>query len=473
MEQTRTLTQSNPGVSRARRRSPRWTKNLLILLVICLVGLVLGAASLVSPLLALALALGMGIGFAMLRQPMVLAYLVVAGIALGSGMARGALVPQLKPNELILIGAVGASLPVIILQRMRIVKVPVVLLIGQGILIVGTVVLPLVAYPVRGIPLSFSDQFTFLAPAQFLLLFLLFTYLPLTDDDRHKVFLVMIGGAIVIAIVGLLQAAKIGPVLALLTKFYPSPQQVVSVQIGRITSLLGAWNGLGTFFTITLLLLIGYLQVGWKTVRNRTFLTAGLVICGFGLLASGSFAGIIGLVTGLIIMSLINRTGLRTMAIVGFVLLLAGALLSGFLASRMQEQFGKGNVVPSTLAYRFFLWQTIFIPLMEKYWLWGFQPNFANLSWQWAESQYLFLMLTSGIFSLLAHLTWVGLTLFWLSRRFRSPRPFVRSFAVSLFAILIALSIMGFTNEVFTYSGVIDYIWIGLGLLAGYQETRA
>ncbi len=473
MAQTQPLSRANHRTLQPRRRLPSWARNLRIFLLVVLVSLVLGAASLVSPLLGLVAAVGMGVLFAALRQPIVLGYVVALGVALASGTERGAIIPQLKLNEVILFGSVILALPVIILQRLKLVKLSVTLLAGQLILILGTVVLPLVASPLLGRQLSFADQFSYAAPVQYLLLFLLFVYLPLTDQDRHRVFLAMVAGAMVVAVVGLLEAAKIGPVMDLLARFYPSKQQAVASQFGRITSLLNAWNNLGTFFTISLLLLIGYLQVNWTTLKSKGFLLAGVVLSGFGLLASGSFAGIIGLVIGLVIMSLINRTGLRTMVIIAFVLLLAGVLLSGFLANRMQEQFGKGSLVPSTLAYRLYLWKSIFIPLMQKYWLWGFQANFATLSWQWAESQYLFLMLRSGIFSLLAHLAWVGLTLFWLMRKFRDQSQFKRSFAVSLFAILIALSVMGFTNEVFTYSGVIDYVWIGLGMLAGYQEARA
>ncbi len=473
MEQTRTLARSNHAPLRPRRRTPRWVATLRTFLIVCLVGLVLGAASLVSPLLALALAAGIGMVFAALRQPLLLGYVVVLGIALTSGMQRGAIIPQMKLNELVLFGAVVLALPVIILERMKQVKLPLLLIAGQAVLILGTVVLPLVSYPMRGIPLPFTDQFTFAAPLQYVLLFLLFVYLPLNDEDRRKIFVTMIAGAIVVAVVGLLQAARIGPVIAFLLRFYPSPQQTVAIQFGRVTSLLGAWNGLGTFFTICLLLLIGYIQVNWATMKNKGFIIAGVILSGFGLLASGSFAGIIGLAIGLVIMSVINRTGLRTVVIVALLLLLGGILLSGFLAQRMQDQFGSGTLMPSTLAYRLYLWNTIFLPLMSKNWLWGYTANFVSLSWQWAESQYLFLMLRSGIFSLLAHLVWVGLTLYWLASKFRSGSAFIRSFAVSLFAILIALSVMGFTNEVFTYSGVIDYVWIGLGLLAGYQGARA
>ncbi len=472
MEHPRTIAHS--GSVRPRpRRAPGWLKNARTFLLVVVISAVIGAGSLIHPLLGLAAVAGIGIVFASIRRPVLLAYMVTLGVALTSGMQRGGLVPMLKTNEMLLFGAVVLALPVIILKRLKMIKVSLLLLVGQGILILGTVFLPLVAFPLRGIPLSFADQFTYAAPLQYVLLFLLFVYLPLTDVERRNVFIMMVAGAIVVSAVGLLEAARVGPVMELLAKFYPSKQQAVASQFGRITSLLNAWNNLGTFFTVSLLLLIGYLQVNWSTTKYRNFFLVGVVMSGFGLLASGSFAGIIGLAVGLVIISLINRTGLRTMVIVGAVLLLAGGLLSGFLSQRLQSQFGSGSVLPSTLAYRFHLWTTIFIPLMKKYWLLGYQPNFVTLSWQWAESQYLFLMLRAGIFALLAHLTWIGLTLFWLARRFRSNSSFTRAFTASLFAILIALSIMGFTNEVFTYSGVIDYVWIGLGMLAGYREVQA
>jgi len=37
--------------------------------------------------------------------------------------------------------------------------------------------------------------------------------------------------------------------------------------------------------------------------------------------------------------------------------------------------------------------------------------------------------------------------------------------------LVIVLSIAGFTNEVFSYAGVADYLWIMLALVANSQEV--
>lgn len=449
-----------------RRRTPTWVKNLRVLLSACLLGLVLGAASLVSPAVGLALALAFVAVYAAMQKPIVLGYLTILGIAFTSGMQRGALLPQVKPNEIILLAVAVLTLPFIILKRVPKVRFPRRLIAGQAILALGTALLPLVSYPLRGIALSFSEIFSLSAPLQYLLLFWVFSLLPANDREQRNLFALMIASSVAVALIGMLQAAQIGPVIRFLNTYYPSQHSEVAQKFGRITSVMGAWNGLGTYFVVTLLFLVSYQQPE-ASQRSRRWVLAAMVLCGLGLLASGSFAGVFGLVVGMLIISLITRRGFKNMALMFAVLLLAGILLSGYLGTRMKDQFGQGEIVPQTLAYRFYLWKTIFIPLAKQYWLWGYRASFTRLAWAWAESQYLFLLLRTGIWSLLAHFAWVGLTLSWLVRKLKTKDPLAQSLATGLFSILIVLSIMGFTNEVFTYSGVMDYVWIALGLLAG------
>jgi hypothetical protein len=135
------------------------------------------------------------------------------------------------------------------------------------------------------------------------------------------------------------------------------------------------------------------------------------------------------------------------------------------MRKRFKYQFQGQGIIPSTLNFRLKIWQEVIWPKIYDNWLWGYRPTLEHLRWNWPESQYLYLLIRSGIVSLLAHLAWIGLTLSWLRGVIRTPITLVRSLAISTFAILVVLSIMGVTNEVFTYSGVIDYVWIMLGLV--------
>ena len=76
-----------------------------------------------------------------------------------------------------------------------------------------------------------------------------------------------------------------------------------------------------------------------------------------------------------------------------------------------------------------------------------------------------------GFLGLLGHLAWVGMTLFWLFRRLRKADGLLKGLITSAIVLFIVLSIQGLTNDVFTWAGTIDYLWILLGLIASSTEA--
>jgi len=72
--------------------------------------------------------------------------------------------------------------------------------------------------------------------------------------------------------------------------------------------------------------------------------------------------------------------------------------------------------------------------------------------------------------SLVGHLLWAGITIAWLYRRVRENFGISRSVIVSALAVLVVLTIAGITNEVFSFSGAVDYLWILLGIAASTER---
>jgi hypothetical protein len=197
-------------------------------------------------------------------------------------------------------------------------------------------------------------------------------------------------------------------------------------------------------------------------------------LCAACLLTSGSFAGAIGLLLGILLIQITSEhkaKALQTLiwgtAGVVVIALLLKPLILPILGQRLAYQFEQGDAVPHTLAYRFLVWRGVFWPVISQNWLWGVRPTIpATLSWQAEESQYLYLLFRFGIIGLVAHLAWVGITLGWLIQRCGTNAGFWRAVSASAGVTLIVLSIVGLTNEVFTFSGVADYLWITLGMVA-------
>ena len=435
-----------------------------------ILGLCLGIAFLASPVLGLVL---VGIGLLVilaLTKPVFLAYLTVLAVIFLSGMSRGQLIPFFIPNEPILAGAAALAIPIVLSRRAGFPSRISIMTVGWMSLAFGTSIFPFLIYMARGVNLSVSEIFSLIAPLQYLLIYWIFRYLPSSEKDVRIILRLMLICAALVGIIGLLQTFRVGFVLDILNTWYRSSHEEVALEAGRVSSLLGAWNSLGTFLMLSLIILRACITVQPALMSRKTFLFVALCCAGC-LIASGSYAGFGGLILGLFMFELFDKRGRGAMVAILFGTAIMAIPLSQNILQRIAYQYRDGGLIPQTLAFRFEVWRKVFWPIIEKTWLWGFRPIMpTTLSWLYPESQYFELLLRSGIISLLAHLLWIGLTLAWLIHIIRTDVELRRFLAISTFILFIILSIMGLTNGVFTYSGVIEYLWILIALIGALEN---
>jgi hypothetical protein len=275
----------------------------------------------------------------------------------------------------------------------------------------------------------------------------------------------------VVGSIGILQAMRLGFVLSFIATWYSSTHEEVALQVGRVSSLLGAWNSLGTFLMVNLLILRAVSVVKPAVFSKKALLLLAAIYTGC-LIASGSYAGLLGLAFGLLIFEFFDNRARMAMIIFLLGMPILAIPLRESILTRFTFQYRDGGWIPQTLAFRFYVWKDVFWPIIRETWLWGYHPIMPGiLAWQFPESQYFELLLRSGIISLLAHLLWVGITIVWLFRNFRTQNDLRRYLSASGIILLTVLSIMGLTNGVFTYSGVIEYLWILLGLIGVMGEN--
>ena len=331
----------------------------------------------------------------------------------------------------------------------------------------------------QGIQLTLDNAFKLFSQGRNFLVFLLFVALPTGAADRRKLVWWMLAFGVVVAVVGLAQAAHIGIVERLLSNWYASGQQTVAGEAGRVTSLLGAWNSLGIFMmTISLMGVAVLFEVDQPIAR---FLIVGAIaIVLLCLVASGSYAGVIGLGIGFVFMQLVSRRMGRSVPLIMTAIFVALPLV-GFLypflqplvEHRLTEQFSYGGWVPQTFVYRLMLWETIFIPAIRAHFPWPVYPTVPSYyAWQWEESQYILLLFRTGLPGFVSYLAWIGVTMRWLFVRFRDSLGVDRALALAALTLTMVLVIAGFTNEVFSFSGTIDYLWIMLALVANAKAAK-
>jgi hypothetical protein len=444
----------------------------------CIVGVTIGLLFFVSPWLALACTVGAVIVVAAVIKPVLFCYLTIIAVTLTSGMERGKPIPLLRINEVIFLFSVGIAFVIMLTRKNR---YPVNfdrLGVALFVLILGISIIPSAYHLVRGTSLTFQDAIVLLAPYQYVFLFFMFAYIPSNNQERRGIIKFMLWCAAVVAVVGLLQAAKIGFVTNFLHSWYSSPHEKVAASYNRITSLLGSWNTLGIFMMFNIIILWAFgtsrpSDLGWPTI---------LVVGGFCitcLVLSGSFAGVIVSVMGIVLISVLLGINLNRKSIIVFFLLalVASIMLLYFqdrILIRWNEQFGYGGgSAPSSLLVRFKLWQDIYLPAIQKNLFWGINPTVpAYYTWKFTESQYLDLLFSFGLVGFVSYLFWNVMTLNSLVLRFYDHGNFLRTVTAIAIVIIIVLFVAGFSNAVFAYSGTVEYMWIILALVTTQEDLK-
>lgn len=399
-------------------------------------------------------------------------YLVVITVVFTSAMPRGALLPLLVPNELTLLLVLLPAFCFSSLNRPKH-PFPGLSLVAVTALIAGTVIAPVLSYPLRGVSLTPSYAVSYLAPLQYVGLLWLFSALPRSREHRGKIVQLLIFCASVVALIGILQAFKVTPVLSLLKAWYPSEQLARATDLSRATAVFGAWNVLG-MFTVTNIFLVAAVYPYESKRLYRANMRVALITLLLCLLATNLYSGFLALLLGAALLRrldsrILGKRVLITGAVaigVGIVLLLPG------LIQRYAFQSGEETFLFQTLQYRVDIWVADFLPFIKENLWWGVSPGFEGLPFAFPESQYIYLLIRSGLVGLLAHLTWIVVLLVWLRRIYRRRQAsFERSLVAVVITQLVVLSLVGFINPVFTYSGSIDMLWIMLGLIINAERS--
>lgn len=450
--------------------------HLRLCLMVCSVAGLVGACVFISAWLALVLGAGVMAFAVSLARPLSLGYVMIAVIALLSGTERGRMLPLLQPNEVFLLLSVYMVLLLTLGKMHRPFRAWGYLCRAYVILVIGAVLIPIVVYLLRGTPLTIYNGLKILAPLQYFFLFWLFATLADGEQARRGLINWMLACGSIVAGIGILQALGVGFVVRLLANWYKSSHLAMASSAGRVTSLLGAWNSLGVFLMVNLL--VAWSILPGRTGRSRTLLVISMALCAVCLVASGSYAGILGLVLGIVLIESLSERRNRAasmlvlflLAIV-FVVFLSRPILDPLVSKRLAYQYQDSGIVPHTLLYRITVWREIFIPAILQHFPWPVYPTVPeSYDWGFEESQYISLLFRTGLTGLIGHLAWVGVTVYWLNRKRRLDTGFTSMISIAAMTIVIVLSILSFTNEVFSFSGSIDYLWIMLALIASSTD---
>jgi hypothetical protein len=428
-----------------------------------------GVAS-VRPMLAILALAALLLGAAVVFHPPLAAYLLIGITPLVAGIDRGRVIPVVRPNEALalLVGAALVARGIALLRsgslpRLRLGSTDVTILL----LAVTSSILPLAWMLLRGQAVEQDDLLYALMIWKYYGVFLIIRASIRTERQVRACLWISMIAASVVAVIAILQSLQLFGVTRILSSYYTPYGSVQALQNNRGGSTLSLPIAVADLMTFNLAIAVGFLA---RERRNRGVLLAlgGLFVV--GVVAAGEFSGLLGLVVGVVIMSLAAR---RVRPLAGFVpgFVAAGYLLRPVIDRRLSG-FQSVSGMPTSWAGRLYNLQNYFWPQLFSggNFILGVRPaarvatSTMATGYIWIESGYTWLLWSGGIPLLLAFLYFL-----WANVRSRDALARLRDDAVGVAALaavtaLLVIGLLMVLDPHLTYRGSADLVFALLAL---------
>lgn len=447
---------------------------------------VLGGLAAMNPFISIVGSLAILLLAVLIPRPILIVYGLTLLLPLTGGLARGAAIPYLRVGQALLV--VGCVFFMLArpgrLGKSRLTGIDLVF----ALFMLTEAVFPLLALYYRGEQLNlFSTSLVLgqsplqvlLGPIQYYLLYRIVVATISSERQMEVLLKLIFVTSIIVSIIGILEKV-IPSVRTLVETYYPPQSQSITVSDTelRVASTLQHFSGLGAYLTFTIILALACYTAREQLKISRLLLAATFLFDSLTLVLTGTLATWIGLAVGIAVIFLLIR---RIPRVIIFVLIGIGSaalIFQSFLSSRLLFQFGAGYTqggVPNSLAFRIMLWQDIFLPAIGQNLIFGAGPAPAVLNiWPAEESQYFFALLRGGLLYLFSYLLLFAVAIAACWRQIKSRDESVgRPVAIGLLAILIAISVMNFSAEYFTYVGGTQTIWTLLAIVVANSQLKA
>jgi hypothetical protein len=397
-------------------------------------------------------------------------YLVVVCTPLTAGIDRGSLIPVLRPSEAIaaLVAAALLLRWIFGLKSARDVAIrhsPVATAIV--ILALTSSLLPAVWLLLRDQPFTTDDLFYTLTIWKLFVVYLIVRAAHLDEPQMWRCFYLSVGTAVVVGVIGALQARHVGPVIDLLSKYYTTNANVAALENSRGSSTLALPIAVADLMSFNLAVVVGI-----SFARRR--LSPALALCGLvlliGVVSAAQFSGVIGLAVGIITICVVTASAriLRYIVPAG---LFATVLLWPVIENRLAG-FHTTYGLPVSWTGRLINLQNYFWPTLfaHNHYLLGVRPaarivapHRAN-GFIWIESGYTWLLWAGGIPLLLAFGYFVVIAARTGMRAFRSGFPAQRVAGLAVVTAVAITTVLMIFDPHLTYRGSADALFVLLAL---------
>lgn len=430
--------------------------------------LILLTAAVVGPLLVWLLA----------RHPVVGCAMIIVAVPLTAGLGRGTIIPVFRVNEVLTVLVASALLLNRLLDRRRgphcALDVPIT------VFVVGVVALPALVLASTLIPTEPDTWRKVLGPLEYLVVYLIFSRSQLDGAQRTRLLNLTMATSVVVAVMGLLQAADLFGVRGFLLTYYPRTGPVPGIcefGICRPTSLLEHWSAFGAYALLHYALALA-LESTEGVQFSRRWIRTVAVVNAVAVIASQTQAAVLGFVLVSLVLTVYWGRVPRAMGFVGASVIVGTALFWSQISARLAQQLAFGqSLTPESLATRNRYWSELFIPIAsDRPWFGSGTVISSEVPARlvnFVDSEYLRMVFRGGVVGLaLLLMLLVALVVAGLRSRSHSD-PVVRALGAALVADIIALAIMGTTAEYLTFSGVSESLWMVAGMLSFALADRS
>ena len=410
------------------------------------------------------------------------AYLFLLLNPLIVGIARGDIIPLLRPNELLL---------ALLLLALAL-RVPARILSGQTLrqsfnavdacllaLAVTSSLIPIGWRLARSLPVTMEDVLYATVLWKYLALYWFFRQAVTTRAQLLVCVIASLTSGVVVAVVAILQTSDLLGVPEFLAHYYDSPFTGREGPITfRGTSTIASSFGTADVMIINLVLALALLKaLHWRA----WWLVAAACLFLAGTLAAGAFSGFIGLGLALVAFAVISRQTVR-LAAAGLPMVGLGAVAIWPVIAGRLEGFSRPSGVPQSWEGRLANLRDYFLPEIFSGWNWftGVRPA-ARLAaeeswrdWIYIESGYVWLLWIGGLPFLLAFVAFAGVAGWQLWRTARHCDDLRGGVAAATFTYLVVIVTLMALDPHLTVRGSADLFFplLALSLLKLADSRR-
>lgn len=401
------------------------------------------------------------------RRPLFGCAALVLTVPLTAGLARGAVIPALKPNEVILlIVLAGVIAHQATIRRVRPVSG---LDLAIGCYVIGSVAIPWMVLTLTRYPADLTTWQTVFSPALFFAVYYVFSRTPFGDNGLKVVLNSAMLAGVLVSAIAVAELVNLPGVRTFVVDYFPAPV----LSSFRPSSTLGHYSAVGAFGTLTFIIALAI-----ATVRHPGFSSLWLtIVMGAGVLGvvvSETWAPLAALPVVTVIIVLYGKRIPKELVVTLVLGLVSLVFLWPLISARFDSQqlvTAQGFALPESMQTRIRYWNEFIIPaLSDHIWLGTgtvIPSSVPAPLTTFVDNEYLWAAFRAGIpgVALL-----VGMLIFTIAAAWgvRSSRDSARrALGAATLATAVMLLLLGATAQYITFAGLSQEIAMLVGVLAG------